>query len=146
MGIGYALATGLIQGFTQNIGREMERSVQAEKDRINKLTRMLSSCVCRQELQQRKRKRYPEDGERCCQQMQARGGIDPFGTRSDDIIDDDAMTNLLGSLKSTVEEDEVEYHNLAIGPAVLKVDEKYVDPQSSPEDHGLWFSMPQHSS
>lgn len=33
MGIGYALASGLVQGFTQNIGREMERR-KAEKDRL----------------------------------------------------------------------------------------------------------------
>ena len=33
MGIGFALASGLVQGFTQNIGREMERR-KAEKDRL----------------------------------------------------------------------------------------------------------------
>ena len=36
MGIGFALASGLVQGFTQNIGREMEKRA-GEVDRINKL-------------------------------------------------------------------------------------------------------------
>ena len=33
MGIGAAFATGLVQGFTQNIGREMERRA-GEKEKL----------------------------------------------------------------------------------------------------------------
>ena len=133
MGIGYALASGLVQGFTQNIGREMERR-QAEKDRLTAIENAILTASVGKDFNNENVKAIQEMVRGSRQQLADQGGIDLFGTRGDDIIDDDAMTNLIGSLQSTVEEDEVEYHNLAIGPAVLKVNEKYVDPQSSPED------------
>ena len=133
MGIGYALASGLVQGFTQNIGREMERR-QAEKDRLTAIENAILTASVGKDFNNQNVNAIQEMVRGSRQQLADQGGIDLFGTRGDDIIDDDAMTNLVGSLQSTVEEDEVEYHNLAIGPATLKVNEKYVDPQSSPED------------
>ena len=34
MGIGYAFASGLVKGFTENIGREMERRA-GEKEKLD---------------------------------------------------------------------------------------------------------------
>lgn len=138
MGIGFALASGLVQGFTQNIGREMERR-QAEKDRLTAIENAILTASVGKDFNNQNVNAIQEMVRGSRQQLADQGGIDLFGTRGDDIIDDDAMTNLIGSLQSTVEEDEVEYHNLAIGPATLKVNEKYVDPQTSPEDRANMF-------
>lgn len=133
MGIGYALASGLVQGFTQNIGREMERR-QTERDRLTAIENAILTASVGKDFNNENVEAIQKMVRGSRQQLADQGGIDLFGTRGDDIISDDAMSNLIGSLQSTVEEDEIEYHNLAIGPATLKVNEKYVDPQSSPED------------
>lgn len=138
MGIGFALASGLVQGFTQNIGREMERR-QAEKDRLTAIENAILTSSVGKDFNNQNVNAIQDMVRGSRQQLAGQGGIDLFGTRGDDIIDDDAMTNLIGSLQSTAEEDEIEYHNLAIGPATLKVNEKYVDPQSSPEDQASMF-------
>lgn len=138
MGIGYALASGLVQGFTQNIGREMERR-QTERDRLTAIENAILTASVGKDFNNQNVNAIQEMVRSSRQQLADQEGIDLFGTRGDDIISDDAMSNLIGSLQSTVEEDEIEYHNLAIGPATLKVNEKYVDPQSSPEDQASMF-------
>ena len=40
MGIGYAFASGLVKGFTENIGREMERRA-GEKEKLDAYRAML---------------------------------------------------------------------------------------------------------
>jgi hypothetical protein len=138
MGIGFALASGLVQGFTQNIGREMERR-QTERDRLTAIENAILTASVGKDFNNQNVNAIQQMVRSSRQQLADQEGIDIFGTRGDDIISDDAMSNLIGSLQSTVEEDEIEYHNLAIGPATLKVNEKYVDPQSSPEDQASMF-------
>ena len=116
----------------------MERR-QAEKDRLTAIENAILTASVGKDFNNENVNAIQEMVRSSRQQLADQGGIDLFGTRGDDIIDDDAMTNLIGSLKSTVEEDEVEYHDLAIGPATLKVNEKYVDPQTSPEDRANMF-------
>ncbi len=107
MGIGYALASGLVQGFTQNIGREMEKRA-SEKERVNKLRDAILVSSVGDNFNNANVEAIQKMISSSEQQMQERGGIDLFGTRSDDILSDDEMTGLLGSLKSTMDDDEDE--------------------------------------
>ena len=107
MGIGYALASGLVQGFTQNIGREMEKRA-GEVDRINKLRDAILVSSVGDNFNNANVAAIQNMISSSEEQIQARGGIDIFGTRSDDIFGDDEMNELLGSLKSTAEDDEDE--------------------------------------
>ena len=107
MGIGFALASGLVQGFTQNIGREMEKRA-GEVDRINKLRDAILLSSVGDNFNNANVAAIQNMISSSEEQIQARGGIDIFGTRSDDILGDDEMTQLLGSLQSTAETDEDE--------------------------------------
>jgi hypothetical protein len=111
MGIGYALASGLVQGFTQNIGREMEKRA-SEKERVNKLRDAILVSSVGDNFNNANVEAIQKMISSSEQQMQERGGIDLFGTRSDDILSDDEMTGLLGSLKSTTEEDKPDTYML----------------------------------
>lgn len=105
MGIGYALASGLVQGFTQNIGREMEKRA-SEKERVNKLRDAILVSSVGENFNNANIEAIQKMIASSEQQMQERGGIDLFGTRSDDILSDEEMTGLLGSLKSTTDDDK----------------------------------------
>ena len=107
MGIGYALASGLVKGFTENIGREMEKRA-GEVDRINKLRDAIIVSSVGDKFNNANVEAIQKMISSADQQIKDRGGIDIFGTRSDDILGDDEMTSLLGSLKSTTEDDEDE--------------------------------------
>lgn len=111
MGIGYALASGLVQGFTQNIGREMEKRA-SEKERVDKLRDAILVSSVGDNFNNANVEAIQKMISSSEQQMQERGGIDLFGTRSDDILSDDEMTGLLGSLKSTTEEDKPDTYML----------------------------------
>jgi len=111
MGIGFALASGLVQGFTQNIGREMEKRA-SEKERVNKLRDAILVSSVGDNFNNANVEAIQKMIAGSEQQMQERGGIDLFGTRSDDILSDDEMTGLLGSLKSTTEEDKPDTYML----------------------------------
>lgn len=106
MGVGAALATGLIQGFTQNIGVEAQKRV-GERDRINKLTDAILVSSVGENFNNANVEAIQKMISGAEEQMQARGGIDPFGTRSDDILTDSDLTGLLGSLKSTAEAEDL---------------------------------------
>ena len=107
MGIGYALASGLVKGFTENIGREMEKRA-GEVDRVNKLRDAIIVSSVGDNFNNANVEAIQKMISSADQQIKDRGGIDIFGTRSDDILGDDEMTSLLGSLKSTTEDDEDE--------------------------------------
>lgn len=111
MGIGFALASGLVQGFTQNIGREMEKRA-SEKERVDKLRDAILVSSVGDNFNNANVEAIQKMIASSEQQMQERGGIDLFGTRSDDILSDDEMTSLLGSLKSTTEEDKPDTYML----------------------------------
>ena len=111
MGIGYALASGLVQGFTQNIGREMEKRA-SEKERVDKLRDAILVSSVGDNFNNANVEAIQKMIASSEQQMQERGGIDLFGTRSDDILSDEEMTGLLGSLKSTTEKDKPDTYML----------------------------------
>ena len=105
MGIGYALASGLVQGFTQNIGLEIEKRA-SERERVDKLRDAILVSSVGDNFNNANVEAIQKMIASSEEQMQARGGIDLFGTRSDDILSDEEMTSLLGSLKSTVDDDD----------------------------------------
>ena len=111
MGIGFALASGLVQGFTQNIGREMEKRA-GERERINKLRDAILVSSVGDNFNNANVEAIGKMLTGAEEQMQERKGIDLFGTRSDDIMTDSDLAGLLGSLKSTTEEEKSDTYML----------------------------------
>ena len=87
MGIGYALASGLVQGFTQNIGLEIEKRA-SERERVDKLRDAILVSSVGDNFNNANVEAIQKMIASSEEQMQARGGIDLFGTRSDDILSD----------------------------------------------------------
>ena len=107
MGVGAALATGLIKGFTQNIGVESQKRA-GERDRINKLTDAILVSSVGENFNNANVEAIQSMISSAEEQMQAREGIDMFGTRSEDILTDSEVSGLLGQLKSTTDKDDVD--------------------------------------
>ena len=111
MGVGAALATGLIKGFTQNIGVEAQKRV-GERERINKLTDAILVSSVGENFNNANVEAIQNMISSAEEQMQAREGIDMFGTRSEDILTDSEVSGLLGQLKSTTDKDDVDTYML----------------------------------
>ena len=111
MGVGAALATGLIKGFTQNIGVEAQKRA-GERDRINKLTDAILVSSVGENFNNANVEAIQNMISSAEEQMQAREGIDMFGTRSEDILTDSEVSGLLGQLKSTTDKDDVDTYML----------------------------------
>lgn len=107
MGIGVALASGLVKGFTGNIGREMERR-QAEKTRLDTIENAILAAGVGSDFDNKNvaaiKAMLSSSREKAAEQ----GGIDLFGTRGEDIIPDTAMADLIGQLQSTTEPDVID--------------------------------------
>ena len=130
MGIGYALASGLVQGFTQNIGREMERR-KAEKDRLTTYKAALTEALLKD----------PDDVnaagiealqgmvKRAEGQLDEREAINIFGTRGADIdLDmDNDFDEVIASINNAQKGVAV-----PIGTYSLRVDERYSDVLEKP--------------
>ena len=93
MGVGAALATGLIKGFTQNIGVEAQKRV-GERERINKLTDAILVSSVGENFNNANVEAIQNMISSAEEQMQAREGIDMFGTRSEDILTDSEVSGL----------------------------------------------------
>ena len=112
MGIGFALASGLVQGFTQNIGREMERR-KSERDRLDALSTALITAGVGDDFNNKNIGVIQEYVQRGYQNLDAQGGIDLFGTRGADVITEEDVSGLLGSLQTTAEDDEDDIFKMA---------------------------------
>ena len=105
MGIGFALASGLVQGFTQNIGREMERR-QGERERLDALSTALITAGVGDAFNNKNIGVIQDYVQRGYQNLDAQGGIDLFGTRGANIITEEDVTGLLGQLQTTAKPDD----------------------------------------
>lgn len=105
MGIGFALASGLVKGFTENIGREMERR-QGEKDRIATIQNAIFTAGLGDDFNNKNVNVIQNMVTKAQQRIDEQGGIDIFGTRGDDAFTSEEMMSVMGQLKSTADEDE----------------------------------------
>ncbi len=112
MGIGFALASGLVQGFTQNIGREMERR-QGERERLDALSTALATASVGDNFNNKNVQVIQDYISRGYEKIDAQGGIDLFGTRKADAITEEDVSGLLGSLETTAEDDDDDMFKMA---------------------------------
>ena len=105
MGIGYALASGLVKGFTENIGREMERR-QGEKDRIATIQNAIFTAGLGDDFNNKNVDVIQNMVTKAQQRIDEQGGIDIFGTRGDDAFTSEEMMSVMGQLKSTAKDDD----------------------------------------
>jgi len=104
MGIGIALASGLVKGFTENIGREMERR-EAERTRLNTIENAILAAGVGDDFSNKNVAAIKSMLSSAREQDAERGGIDLFGTRGAELIPNDAMSELIGQLQSTAKSD-----------------------------------------
>jgi hypothetical protein len=103
MGIGYALASGLVQGFTQNIGREMERRA-GEKEKLEAYRLAIANAAITggEDFNATNAKLIGDMVSKADARYKEQGGIDIFGTKGDSIFGDEAeeFDTLLNSFTS----------------------------------------------
>jgi hypothetical protein len=108
MGVGYALASGLVQGFTQNIGMRSEER-KAEKARLNALNSAVITAGLGDDFNNKNVDAitaYIQEGRKA---LEEQGGIDIFGTYKGDVITEEDTMSLLGSLQTTAKtEDKID--------------------------------------
>ena len=130
MGIGYALASGLVQGFTQNIGREMERR-KAEKDRLTTYKAALTEALLKDpdDVNAGGIKALQGMVQRAEGQLEDREAINIFGTKGTEIdLDmDNDFDEVIASINNAQKGIAV-----PIGTYSLKVDERYSDVLEKP--------------
>ena len=104
MGIGFALASGLVQGFTQNIGREMERRT-AEKEKLEGYRAMLLQAAVTggDDYNAKNAEKIGEMVSRASKRYDEQGGIDLLGTKGASIFGDEEeeFDTLLSTLSGT---------------------------------------------
>ena len=103
MGVGYALASGLVKGFTQNIGMRLQEQ-QTSKAKFDALEQQLLAAPLTDDFSNKNVdaiRDYISQGRQAVEDQ----GVDLFGTRTEPLIDDDALTTLVGSLQSTATPD-----------------------------------------
>jgi hypothetical protein len=104
MGIGFALASGLVQGFTQNIGREMERRT-AEKEKLEGYRAMLLQAAATggDDYNAANAAKIGEMVSRASKRYDEQGGIDLLGTKGASIFGDEEeeFSTLLSTLSGT---------------------------------------------
>ena len=105
MGIGYALASGLVKGFTENIGREIERR-QGEKDRIAAIQNAIITAGLGDDFNNKNVAVIQGMVDNASKRMNEQGGIDIFGTRGNDAFTSEEMMSVMGQLESTADLDD----------------------------------------
>ena len=90
MGIGASLARGLVQGFTQNIGREMERRA-GEKEKLEGYRAMLLQAAATggDDYNAENAAKIGEMVSRASKRYDEQGGIDLLGTKGAAIFGDE---------------------------------------------------------
>ena len=103
MGVGYALASGLVKGFTQNIGMRLQEQ-QTARAKFDALEQQLVAAPLTDDFSNKNVdaiRDYISQGRQAVEDQ----GVDLFGTRTAPLVDDDALTTLAGSLQSTATPD-----------------------------------------
>ena len=101
MGIGAAFATGLVQGFTQNIGREMERRA-GEKEKLEAYRLAIANAAMTggEDFSATNAKLIGDMVSKAEGRLEQQGGIDIFGTQGESIFGgDEDFSTLLGQLQ-----------------------------------------------
>ena len=101
MGIGAAFATGLVQGFTQNIGREMERRA-GEKEKLEAYRLAIANAAMTggEDFSATNAKLIGDMVSKAEGRREQQGGIDIFGTQGESIFGgDEDFSTLLGQLQ-----------------------------------------------
>tara|TARA_R100001086_G_scaffold222645_1_gene140216 strand:+ start:446 stop:2812 length:2367 start_codon:yes stop_codon:yes gene_type:complete len=103
MGIGYALASGLVKGFTENIGREMERRA-GEKEKLDAYRAMLlqASVTGGEDFNEKNAQKIGEFVSAAEKRYDEMGKIDIFGTQGPSVFgadEADAFDTLLSELR-----------------------------------------------
>ena len=103
MGIGYALASGLVQGFTQNIGREMERRA-GEKEKLEQYRLAIANAAMTggEDFNKTNAGLIKDMVARADARFKDQEGIDIFGTTGPSIFGDEAeeFNTLFDSLET----------------------------------------------
>ena len=103
MGIGAAFATGLVQGFTQNIGREMERRA-GEKEKLEAYRLAIANAAITggEDFSATNAKLIGDMVSKADARYKEQEGIDIFGTKGDSIFGNEAeeFDTLLNSFAS----------------------------------------------
>ena len=108
MGIGAAFATGLVQGFTQNIGREMERRA-GEKEKLEAYRMLIANAAVTggEDFSATNAKLIGDMVSKADARYREQEGIDIFGTKGASIFGDeseefDTLLNSFASGKTSV--------------------------------------------
>ena len=103
MGIGVALANGLVRGFTQNIEREMAKRA-SEREKLDLYTQTVLDASTKKNFSSENVKAISGMIQNARNTLNEREAIDLFGTASAPLDVD--FTGLLADLKATTDEDE----------------------------------------
>ncbi len=103
MGIGVALANGLVRGFTQNIEREMAKRA-SEREKLDLYTQTVLEASTKKNFSNENVKAISGMIQNARNTLNEREAIDLFGTASAPLDVD--FTGLLADLKATTDEDE----------------------------------------
>ena len=120
MGIGFALASGLVQGFTQNIGREMERRA-AEKEKLEGYRALLyqASTADPEKTNQAGVTMLQNMVNKAQGKLDEREGIDIFGRQGNTIFDksDEDFSSVLSAISAAkgTDEDDIDYKSVIRG-------------------------------
>lgn len=103
MGVGFALASGLVKGFTQNIGMRLQEQ-QTARAKFDALEQQLLAAPLTDDFSAKNVnaiRDYISTGRQAVEDQE----IDLFGTRTEPLIDDDALGTLVSSLETTTDKD-----------------------------------------
>tara|TARA_R100000388_G_scaffold737_2_gene1180 strand:- start:2517 stop:4979 length:2463 start_codon:yes stop_codon:yes gene_type:complete len=134
MGIGFALASGLVQGFTQNIGREMERRA-SEKEKLEAYRMAITNAALTggEDFNKANAKVIGEMVSAAEGRLDKQAGIDLFGTAGDSIFegDKDAFEDLIAKLQGG-DPAKAGMTTAKIGNLEFLVPEEYADQRGQP--------------
>ena len=140
MGIGFALASGLVQGFTQNIGREMERR-KAEKDRLTTYKAALTEALLKDpdDVNAAGIKALQGMVKRAEGQLDEREAINIFGKKGTEIdLDmDNDFVNVLAAIDNSKTKEGMITKNI-VGYEFF-VPEKYSEVVGKPQADAILF-------
>ena len=103
MGIGYALASGLVRGFTQNIGMRLQEDTTS-RERLNKLEGAIVEAGLTDDFDNTNVQAIKEYIAKGRENLQ--GGVDPFGTKRADAITEEDTMEMLNSLQTTAKPED----------------------------------------
>jgi len=136
MGIGIALATGLVQGFTQNIQEEKARRA-GEQEKLDSYRAILTQTALDpgENYNAAAAKKLGTMIQNAQGRLDSRERVNIFGQEGDKVNVD--FTDVLTTLTNT--SSTADYYTLNIGSGTLKVNKKYNDPTTDAGDKANMF-------